>query len=91
MAPIDEFMIIDSCAGFIMIAVGVVLLETRDLSSKVFPLPQKRGTRLTPRLLVELFQTPSMRLARQIARRAGRTRTVACQTVTARARTQPIH
>ena len=67
---------------------GVVVLELRDLSSKVFPVNMRRPAttrpRLTPHLLVEMFHTPTMKVVKQLARRAARMRTTASQTYESR-------
>ena len=75
--------------GFILIAVGVVTLEMRDLASKVFPQTVKRHPptsrlKLSQDKIVELFQTPTMRLVKELAdsKRCidSRARSVASQT-----------
>ena len=83
---VHKYRLID--AGFILIAVGVVTLEMRDMSSKVCPLSTKRPlaanvpakAKFTPELLIEMFQTPSMRIVQELARKASRVRTISCQT-----------
>ena len=82
-------------AGFILIAVGVVTLEMRDLASKVFPQTTKRlatkaaatggmrpsKSKISQTVVVELFQTPTMRLVKELASRPDpRVRTIASQT-----------
>ena len=81
------------CKGFILIAVGVVTLEMRDLASKVFPQTIKRypppsKLKLSQDKIIELFQTPAMRLVKELASSKrcinSHARSVASQTPTAR-------
>ena len=76
-------------AGFILIAVGILVFERRDLYSKVTPLNTKRTfirrgskIKLTPNLVIEMFETSTMRMVRQMGRRTLRARSVASQTAT---------
>lgn len=74
--------------GFILIAVGIVVFERRDLYAKVTPLNTKRTfirsgskIKLTPNLVIEMFETSTMRMVKQMARRTSRVRSVATQTM----------